>query len=405
MARLLLFLSLLVSTLLAPISGIRAQQASPPVMKQSVISQPNEQNLRILVLLRQSPTHYRGSDGYSAGYADARRKVMRERHGKRLAKAHNIRFVGFWPMPEIGLDCLIMEAKAGQVLSVVIPTIEADANVEWAEPVQIYQSLGAVTYNDPLALASPVMSQWNLAQLHLTATGRGVTIGIIDSGIDAGHPDLLGQVRINRNFIEGRAMNSENHGTGVAGIIGAKSNNALGIVGVAPGARLLGLRACWQLAAGSVCDSLSLAKALHFAIDNEVNVINLSLSGTPSRLLGSLIDRAFSGGAIVVASIDSDAAGGGFPATHRNVIGVSDSLVLATSFGGYRAPGRGVPTSQPGARWDVVNGSSYSAAHISGLFALMIEERGRRSGKPLLVRTRDSRDVDARASLRSARND
>ena len=157
--------------------------------------------------------------------------------------------------------------------------------MEWAEPVETYRSLGKISYNDPLFAASPAATQWHLAELHKTSTGRGVTVAVVDSSIDETHPDLAGQVQLNRNFVAGRVLGAESHGTGVAGIIAAKANNEQGMVGVAPRARLLGLRACWQSGGGSICDSLSLAKALHFAVEKNVNVLNISLTGPSENCL------------------------------------------------------------------------------------------------------------------------
>jgi subtilisin family serine protease len=360
-------------------------------------------NRQILVLLRQKAAHYHGDDGHEAGYGDASSKASRETTGKRLAKEHGLRFVGFWPMPEIGLDCLILEVPEGQLVSDFIAKIERDNDVEWVEPVETYQSLGADSYNDPLFAAAPAATQWHLAELHRTATGNGVTVGVVDSSIDDAHPDLVGQVQLNRNFVEGRTLGAESHGTGVAGIIAAKANNELGMVGVAPKARLLGLRACWQRGRGSVCDSLSIAKALHFAIEKNVDVLNISLTGPSGKLLARLIDKAITNGSVVVAAVDPGGASGGFPASYKGVVAVADSASAASSFGAYRAPGQSVPTTQPNAKWYMVNGSSYSAAHVSGLFALLIEERGSGKSRPVLVKATDgSGGIDARASLKKA---
>ena len=363
----------------------------------------NIENRQILVLLRQANAHYRGGDAYAASYSDERSKASRQIIGKRLAKEHNIRFVGFWPMPEIGLDCLIMEAIDGQVVGNVIAEIESDREVEWAEPVANYYSLGAARYNDPLFAAAPVATQWHLAELHQTATGKGVTIAVVDSSIDGAHPDLAGQMQLNRNFVEGRTLGAESHGTGVAGVIAAKANNQQGMVGVAPKARLLGLRACWQKGGSSVCDSLSLAKALHFAIEKEVNILNLSLTGPSGKLLARLIAKAVANGSIVVAAVDPTKVGGGFPASFNGVVAVTDSLSTTAVMSAYHAPGRGVPTTHPNAKWNIVDGSSYSAAHVSGLFALLIEGHKSRKPRPDLVKAKNGGGtIDARASLKKA---
>jgi subtilisin family serine protease len=376
---------------------------APPEMPPETAVEAAPQSRQILVLLRQIPSHYRGNDGYEADYGNARSKASREIIGKRLAKEHGLRFVGFWPMPEIDLDCLIMEVPEGKAVNDFVAIIEGDKEVEWAEPVETYQSLGSASYNDPLFAVAPAATQWHLAELHRTATGKGVTVAVVDSSIDEAHPDLAGQVQLNRNFVEGRTLGAETHGTGVAGVIAAKANNEQGMVGVAPGARLLGLRTCWQKGSGSVCDSLSIAKALHFAIEKNVDVLNISLTGPSGKLLARLIDKAMANRSVVVAAIDAGEAGGGFPASYKGVIAVADSAAAASSLGAYNAPGQLVPTTQPNAKWYIVNGSSYSAAHVSGLFALLIEERGPKGGRPVLIRATDgSGTIDARASLKKA---
>jgi subtilisin family serine protease len=208
---------------------------------------------------------------------------------------------------------------------------------------------------------------------------------------------------LNRNFVIGRMLSAETHGTGVAGIIAAKANNRQGIVGVAPQARLLGLRACWQDENRSLCDSLSLAKALHFAIEKNVDVLNLSLTGPSGKLLTQLIAKAMANGAVVVAAVDSTEQGGGFPASSKGVVAVTDNMSIMSNTRGYRAPGNGVPTTQPNSKWFAVDGSSYSAAHVSGLFALLIEMRRVGNAQPLLIRAKDgSGKIDTRASLRKA---
>ncbi len=383
--------------------GLSATHGHPTARNNDAGARSSAQ--QILVMLRQPPAHYRGGTGYQGGYVDARRTTAREQTGRRLAKLHGLRFVGFYPMAAIGLDCVILEADRGAIpgLATLIAAIERDADVEWAEPVQPYEFLGATGYNDPLFAATPAATQWHLAELHLAATGKGVTIAVVDSGVDSTHPDLKGQIRLNRNFVDGHGLNAEAHGTGVAGIIVAKANNQQGMVGIAPDARLFGLRACWQQGRGEACDSLSLAKALDFAIEKQVDILNLSLTGPSSRLLTRLIDKAIASDIIVVAAVDSAQAGGGFPASSLGVIAVTDDRMTIAAGHMYRAPGQDIPTTQPRGKWYVVHGSSFAAAHVSGLFALMIERRGGSRLRPALVKVNDgSQAVDARASVRMA---
>jgi subtilisin family serine protease len=280
-------------------------------------------------------------------------------------------------MPMIGVDCFVMAVPQGRPTTLIAQQVSHDPDVDWAEPVELYTARSSAP-NDPLYAAQPAASQWRLADLHQIASGRGTRIAIVDSGIDGGHPDLAGQLLTNRNFVAGQPFVPEQHGTAVAGIIAAKADNRLGIAGVAPGAKLLGLRACWQLkgpSASTACDTLSLAKALYFAAESRPDVINMSLSGPDARLLRALLGVALGRGTTIVGAVDPKLPGGGFPASMPGVLAVSDASLAGSRGDVYIAPGRDVPTTQPGGRWFIVNGSSFAAAHVSGLIALMRERR------------------------------
>ncbi len=354
---------------------------------------------QILVMVRHPPDHYRANGAYGGGYGDELARSAREHIARRIAKRYGLTLVEDWPMPIIGVDCFVMSVRDARSRSGATEQLARDAEVEWAEPMQLYSARGeAPSHRDPLYAAEPAAAQWHLADLHRLATGRGTSVAVIDSAIDARHPDLSGQVPVNVNFVAGKAFVAEQHGTAVAGIIAAKADNGLGIAGVAPGARLLGLRACWQAGQdGTVCDTLSLAKALYFAAGKRPNVINLSLAGPDTRLLRTLIVAAMARGSAVVAAFDRSRPDGGFPASVPGVIAVSDSFLAQPRRRVYSAPGKDVPTTGPGGRWILVNGSSFAAAHVSGLLAL-IRERKRSAALTLVARPRGG-GIDACETL------
>jgi subtilisin family serine protease len=243
---------------------------------------------------------------------------------------------------------------------------------------------------------------WQLAGRHRVATGRAVTVAVIDSGVDAHHPDLEGQVVAARDFVGSGAPPPELHGTAVAGIIAARADNGLGIAGVAPAARLMALRACWQRSdASTMCSTLTLAQALQFAIGHGADVINLSLSGPPDRLLDELLAAALARGEVIVSAADRSAPDGGFPASRPGVIAVVDDLPDPAPPGAMKAPGRDVPTTEPGGRWALVSGASFASAHVAGLAALLRELRPPPPPALQLVRGAGDR-VDACATLARA---
>jgi subtilisin family serine protease len=357
---------------------------------------------QILVMVKHPPDHFRPNGAYVGGYGDDLVRSARSRLARSIARAHGLAFVDGWPMPMIGVDCFIMAVPDGRSTEAAARELSSDSEVAWAEPVELYNAQSApASHNDPLYPAQPAAHAWDLADLHRVATGKGVKVAVIDSGIQANHPDLAGQLLVNRNFVAGQAEKPEDHGTGVAGVIAAKSDNGLGIAGVAPGARLLGLRACWQRGAATVCDGLSLAKAFYFAVQEQADVINLSLSGPDSRLLRTLVEAAIERGSVVVSAYDSGKPHGGFPASVPGVIAVADRAFAGNSGEVYIAPGRDVPTTQPGGRWFLVNGSSFSAAHVSGLAALVRQRR--HSDRLTLVSDRGAGGtIDACATLARA---
>ncbi len=394
MNRLVRLVLVLLWTALASLASL----ATPAEAAEATV--PGQQ---ILVLLRLAPEHYRPGGDYGGSYGASPASGARDRLARHIAKAHGLTLVTDWPMPLLGLDCYIMAVPEGQSTEAVAAAVSRDAGVAWSEPMHVYHAQGSpAAASDPLFRAEPAASEWRLADLHRIATGRGVTVAVIDSRIEADHPDLAGQVVLQQDFAEDHGNAPELHGTGVAGIIAAIAGNGIGIAGVAPRAKLMGLRACWQTTAGApdtVCDSLSLAKALHFAIDHRAQVINMSLSGPPDALLGRLVEVGIARGATLVAAIDRSQPDGGFPASQPGVIAVADEPLAAPTTKGYLAPGHDIPTTQPGGRWYLVNGSSYAAAHVSGLMALIREKHAAGDGALALVSTRPGGSIDACASL------
>ena len=325
---------------------------------------------QVLVMLALPPAHFRADGNYSGGYGNTAARAALRRFADALSKEHGLRIVSEWPMPAIGVDCYVMDVPAPRRASEVARELSGRPHVSWAQPMQVFDALG---HDDPLFALQPAAAQWQLARLHETATGRGVRIAVIDSGVQADHPDLAGQLESRVNFVPAEPDRAEVHGTGVAGIIAARADNHLGIAGVAPGARILALRACWQSGDRTLCNSLGLGLALNAAVEQRPDIVNLSLGGPPDPLVQRLIEAATARGIAVVAAARRDMADGGFPASLGSVIAVRDAP--GGRSGMFVAPGTDVLTTLPGSRWGAVSGPSYSAAHVSGLLALIAETR------------------------------
>ncbi len=330
---------------------------------------------QVLVMLHLPAAHYRPGESYGGGYAERPGQGARRRIAADLARDFGLVLVSDWPMPDLGVDCFVMQIPAGRAPADIVQAMSKDKRAEWVQPMNTFHALDSA---ESLHTLQPSVRQWHLDELHKASTGRGIRIAIIDSGVDTSHPDLAGRVMFDENFVDASALVAESHGTAVAGIIGARADDGARIVGIAPQAGLMALRACWEVSpAQTLCSSFSLAKALQFAIRNEAQVINLSLAGPDDKLLARLIDVAIEHGSTVVGAFDANMRDGGFPASLPGVLAVADAvqdtvanrLVANILF----APGEDVLSAAPGARWNFVSGSSFAAAHVAGMVALVRE--------------------------------
>lgn len=363
-------------------------------------SEDNAEDRQILVMLTMPAAHYRPNSGYGGNYGDVTSQAARKRIARAIAKKYSIELRDGWPMPVLGVDCYVMFVPSGKSIDALIAAVSKVPGVAWSQRMTSYAMPGKVgAAGDPLYPAQPTAREWKLRDLQRQETGRGVKIAIVDSQVDVTHPDLAGQFVSDENFVGGSAGRPEAHGTHVAGLIGAKAGNGLGVAGVAPGARMMALRACREVDGGrkTLCSSLALAQALQFAIEHQANVINLSLSGPRDQLLGKLVDAALARKITVVAAYDQTQPDGGFPASIRGVVPVADEALQPLPVGVYLAPGRDLPTTQPGGGWGLVDGTSYAVAQVSGLLALAAG-RGKRPLSASLVRASDGK-VEACATV------
>ena len=328
---------------------------------------------QVLVLLRLPAPHFRPDAIYTGSYdrragSDARRKIAEQ-----LATRYGLKIIDGWPVAALGVDCFVMEAPGNVSPAQIVEKLSLDPAVESAQQMQLFRVLA----QDPLYSLQPSARLWNLSELHKITTGKRVRVAEIDTGVEVNHPDLTGQVAVTQNFVDGRHDVAEWHGTAIAGIIVARADDGAGIAGIAPQAKLLALRACWQAPApgdaAAFCSSFTLAKALQFALDENAQVINLSLGGPRDRLLERLLDIALSRGITIVGAIDPKLGNGGFPASHRGVLAVAGDDGHDVAGDILVAPGRDIPTTMAGQKWGFVTGSSFAAAHVTGLVALLRE--------------------------------
>jgi len=269
-------------------------------------------------------------------------------------------------------------------------------------PVGKHSEVLTPFYDDPYLPLQHGLLSMQAEQSHRWASDAGVTVAVIDTGMDLQHQHLAGRVLALRNFVDRDEARFQRdiHGTAVAGVIAASANNGSGPVGIAPGATMLPLKACWQVeyaGDGTTCSSFTLVKALNVAIQSEVDVINLSLAGPRDALLERLVRTALERDVIVVGAT-TPAGAEQFPASVPGVIAATADVSEFSA--GALAPGHKVLSARPQDNYQFFDGSSFSAAHIAGLAALVKEMEA--NGQPidllaLLERTADPRTGEVSA--------
>jgi type II secretory pathway pseudopilin PulG len=301
-----------------------------------------------------------------------------------LERAYGIRAVRSSILRSVQTALVLFEIPPGRQVTDLVRVILADPRVFSSQPNLIYTTQAA-EHTDTLASLQYGARLIGADLVHGAATGREVTVAVIDTGVDGEHPDLQGQILERANFAGGVDA-GESHGTAIAGVIAARADNELGIYGIAPEAKVLAIRACRQQSPErpeGICTSETLARGLDFAILRKARVINMSIGGPRDPLITRLVDRAHDKGIILVAAAGNNGPEGQplFPAALENVIAVTatdakDDLYEFATRGAFidlAAPGVEIMTTLPAGEFSVLSGTSLAAAHLSGAVALLIE--------------------------------
>jgi len=226
-----------------------------------------------------------------------------------------------------------------------------------------------------------VVDKLRLAEARRLALGRGIRVGMIDSGVDMEHPEISGSILGYLDAVDGLAT-PHAHGTSMATAIVAHGE----LQGIAPAARLLVARAFGGTQATSANGkSFQIVTSLEWLVQQRAKIVNLSFAGPQDRLLSRTLAGAKERGVIAVA-----AAGNGgsrsaplYPGADPSVIAVTatdadDRVFVDANRGSYiavAAPGVDVLSAEPAGRYAFTSGTSIAAAHVSGLIALLVEKQ------------------------------
>ena len=226
--------------------------------------------------------------------------------------------------------------------------------------------------------AQYVVAQLRLPQAHQLARGMNVTIAVIDSGVDVKHPELANSVADSFDAL-GSKEGPHVHGTGIAGAIVAHTR----LMGSAPEARLLAIRAFGVGSKGAESTSYVILRGLDYAAEHGAQIINMSFAGPKDPLIERGVAATAARGILMVAAAGNAGAKSPplYPAANPNVIAVSgtdaqEKLFTASNRGNHiaiAAPGADIFLPAPDEKYQITSGTSFSAAYISGVAALLLE--------------------------------
>lgn len=304
------------------------------------------------------------------------RYIMYERPGTSAALGVSETVVR---LPEISARAVCLPEQRAAAIQAAGYDLQPDHVLRLIDPMAGEASASAL---DVVAAAEPLeRDQWGAAKIRARdaqglATGRGVTIAIIDTGVDATHPDLAGAVVLQRDYVGGAPIHG--HGSHVAGIAAARVNNT-GILGVAPAASIADYRVLDSSGAGY---SSVIARAVLDAGTGPGVVINLSLGGPLNeQVMDDAIRTVIARGVVVVAAAGNEATDRpSYPGCSPGVIGVgattqADTRAGFSNFGAcidIAAPGVDILSAVPGGAYEVWSGTSMAAPHVAGVAALVL---------------------------------
>jgi hypothetical protein len=264
-------------------------------------------------------------------------------------------------------------------VAAVVRGLEADRVVASAQPNYLFtlQQTEATRGGDP---AQYELAKLHLPQAHALAKGDNVLVAVIDSGVDASHPELVGSVADSFDALS-KPVIPHQHGTAIAGLIAAHSK----LMGSAPDAKILAVRAFDPKAAGAEGTTFNILKGIDWAASHGARVINMSFAGPADPAIHRSLEAAHKKGIVLIAAAGNAGAKSPplYPAADPNVIAVSatdanDKLFEQSNRGRHiaiAAPGAQILVAIPDNGYEVSSGTSYSAAEVSGIVALMLQRK------------------------------
>ncbi len=291
-----------------------------------------------------------------------------------IAKRHKLRQVQSQHIALLDTTFYRWRIPDGRSVDTVVKQLSADRGITSVQRNSIFRLQDEQGAKPPFQYA---LAKLRLPEAQAISTGEKVKVAVIDSGIDADHPELAGSIAATFDALDSKEA-AHAHGTSIAGIIAAHAT----LKGAAPAAKLLAIRAFGEAKSGASSTTFVVLKGLDYAAANGAQVINMSFAGPRDKVIERGLAAAAAKNIVLVAAVGNAGPKSAplFPGADPRVIGVtatdaSDAIFARANQGAYvavAAPGVDILAPLPGGKYGVSSGTSLSAAYVSGLAALML---------------------------------
>ena len=318
-----------------------------------------------------------------------------------MARRHRLERLGSQPVALLNTTFYRWHIPNQRSVATVIRALEADGRVASAQPNYLYRlqqaqpaeanaaPAGAAGATAGSASASPregdpaqyAVPKMRLPEAHGIAKGDNVLVAVIDSGVDQSQPELAGAIAGSFDTLK-PPFTPHAHGTAIAALIAGHSR----LMGSAPSARILAVHAFDPAGSTAEATTFNILKGLDWSVAQHARIINMSFAGPADPAIHRALEAAHKKDVVLIAAAGNAGAKSPplYPAADPNVIAVtatdsSDQLFDGSNRGRHiavAAPGVDILIAVPNGGYEVSTGTSYSAAEVSGIAALMLQRKG-----------------------------
>jgi subtilisin family serine protease len=303
-----------------------------------------------------------------------------------LARRNRLTQLGSTNVALLGSTFYRWQITDRRSVAAVVRSLEAGGQVASAQPNYLFALQDETS---PVIAATPsegdpaqyAVVKMRLPEAHGIAKGGDIRVAVIDSGIDPEQPELAGTIAGSLDTLKPPFV-AHSHGTAIAALIAGHSR----LMGSAPEARILGVRAFDPTGGGAEATTFNIIKGLDWAVTQRARIINMSFAGPADPAIHRSLEAAHKKGVVLIAAAGNagEKSPPLYPAAEPTVIAVTatdsaDNLFTGSNRGRHiavAAPGVDVLIAVPNGGYELSTGTSYSAAEVSGIVALMLQRKG-----------------------------